>query len=292
MKYEIQIILLLVSLFLISQLVGLALIYEDAKIKIGPKGEKEVVHGETVLGSRPEIYGFESFLWLLGGIGISTLLILAIVWLKKVNWWKSLYYFSAFLTIALALGTIFNSLFAFILTIIILAIKVYKPNFIIHNLAQILMYAGIAILLVPLFDLKWAIALLLVISAYDFFAVYKSKHMVKMALFQAKSNLFAGISIPLASRKVKSKVKRKVKGAIIGGGDVAFPLIFSGVVMENLMKVMPMKELAFFKVLVIPFFVSAALFFLLIKGKEGKFYPGMPFITAACLLGYAVISLL
>ena len=126
MKYDISIISFLVSLFLISQVVGLSLIYEDAKIRMGPGGEKEVVHGETVLGPRPEIYGFKSFLWLLGGIGISTLIILAIVWLKKVNWWKALYYTSAFLTIALALGTVFDSLVAYILALIILVIKVYR----------------------------------------------------------------------------------------------------------------------------------------------------------------------
>jgi len=155
------------------------------------------------------------------------------------------------------------------------------------------MYSGIAILLVPLFDITWIIAVLIVISIYDIYAVFKSKHMVKMALFQTKSKLFAGITIPLKkTKKIKGR-KIKMKQAIIGGGDVAFPLLFAGVVMESLMKSASINVgMAFLKVLVIPIIVSFTLLVLLIKGEEGKFYPGMPFITTGCLIAYAIVSLI
>ena len=293
MKYDYRTMLTLVLLFFLTQLVGLAILYKDISIKIGPTGEKEVVHSETVLGPRPEVSGWETFVWLISGIAISTGLILVIVWLKKVMWWKGLFFISVFLTISLALGVFMPTEYAFILAFAIAALKLYKPNLFIHNIAQVLMYSGIAILLVPLFDIIWIVALLLVISVYDIYAVFKSKHMVKMALFQTKSKLFAGITIPLKkAKKVKGK-KIKVKEAIIGGGDVAFPLLFAGVVMESLMKSATLSMgLAFLKVLIIPIIVSLALLFLLIKGKEGKFYPGMPFITTGCLIAYAIVSLI
>jgi presenilin-like A22 family membrane protease len=284
--------LTLVLLFFFTQFIGLEILYRDISIKIGPGGEKEVVHGETVLGPRPEIFGWESFVWMLSGIAISTVLILIIVWLKKVLWWKGLFFISIFLTISLALGVFLKTEYAFILAFIIAVLKLYKPNLFIHNIAQILMYGGIAVLLVPLFDVTWIIALLLVISLYDIYAVFKSKHMVKMALFQTKSNLFAGITVPLKkAKKIKGK-KIKLREAIIGGGDVAFPLLFAGVIMENLMKLGTIgKEIAFLEVLIIPIIVSLTLLVLLIKGEEGKFYPGMPFITAGCLIAYAIILL-
>jgi len=270
----------------------LEILYKDISIKIGPTGEKELVHSETVLGPRPEITGWETFAWMLSGIAISTALILIIVWLKKVMWWKGLFFISIFLTISLALGVFMKTGYAFILAFVIAALKLYRPNLFIHNIAQVLMYAGIAILLVPLFDITWIIALLIVISLYDIYAVFKSKHMVKMALFQTKSKLFAGITIPLRKvKKVKGK-KMKVREAIIGGGDVAFPLLFAGVVMESLMKSASISMgMAFLKVLIIPIIVSLTLLVLLIKGEEGKFYPGMPFITAGCLVAYAIVSL-
>ena len=281
---------ILVSLFLISQIIGLGILYKDMEVKIGPTGAQEIMHTETVLGPRPEIQGFETFVWLISATAISTVMVLIIVWLKKVNWWKSLFFISVFLTIALALGTLMDPTFAFLLAFIIAVWKIYRPNAIIHNVAQVLMFSGIAVLLVPLFDLIWIVVLLIVISLYDVYAVYKSKHMVKMALFQVKSKLFAGISLPLKKVK-KGRRKRKVKAAIIGGGDVAFPLLFAGVVMENLIKLGLAIEIAFLKTLIIPIIVSLTLIVLFLKGGEGKFYPGMPFLTAGCLIAYAIISL-
>ncbi len=296
MKYDYRTMLTLVLLFFLTQLIGLSILYKDISIKIGPTGEKQVVHTETVLGPRPEVSGWETFVWIMSGIVISTGLILVIVWLKKVIWWKGLFFISVFMTISLALGVFMPTEYAFILAFAIAALKLYKPNLFIHNIAQVLMYSGIAILLVPLFDITWIIAVLIVISIYDIYAVFKSKHMVKMALFQTKSKLFAGITIPLRkTKKVKSGKGKKIKmrEAIIGGGDVAFPLLFAGVVMENLMKSASVSMgMAFLKVLIIPIIVSLTLVFLLIKGKEGKFYPGMPFITTGCLIAYGIVSLI
>jgi len=293
MKYDYRTMLTLVLLFFLTQLVGLAILYKDISIKIGLTGEKEIVHSETVLGPRPEITGWETFVWIMSGVAISTGLILIIVWLKKVVFWKALFFISIFLTISLALGVFMPTEYAFVLAFILAALKLYKPNLFIHNIAQVLMYSGIAILLVPLFDITWIIAVLMVISIYDIYAVFKSKHMVKMALFQTKSKLFAGITIPLKkAKKVKGR-KIKIREAIIGGGDVAFPLLFAGVVMESLMRSATISMgVAFLKVLIIPILVSLTLLFLLIKGKEGKFYPGMPFITTGCLISYAIISLI
>ena len=83
------------------------------------------------------------------------------------------------------------------------------------------------------------------------YAVWKSKHMVKMAKFQTKSNIFAGLMLPYQKKtgKVVSAVtktekkesaphtaiekKKELKTAILGGGDVAFPLLFAGVVLKS-----------------------------------------------------------
>jgi len=290
MKYDIRTASILISLFLLSQVFGLGLIYRDMKVEI-IEGKKQVIHGETVLGPRPELYGWETFVWIVGGIAISTGLMLFIIWLKRVNLWKLLFFVSIFFATSLALGTFLNAYLAFGLAFLLALLKIFKPHIIIHNITEILIYAGIAILLVPLFDVTWAIILLLAISLYDIYAVFKSKHMVKMAKFQMKSRVFAGILIPF--KKIKKGGKKQVAEAIIGGGDVAFPLVFSGVVMESLVKSLQLsKEIAFLKVLIIPVFVTLAVLFLLFKGKEGKFYPAMPFITTGCLIAYAIILLI
>jgi presenilin-like A22 family membrane protease len=289
MKYNLKIIFTLIALFLSTQLIGLGLVYKGMNVQI-VNGTSEVSYGETSLGPRPQTYGWETFVWVIGSVTISTLLVLLIIRLGKVNWWRTLFFTSVFLTISLSLGVLLSQVIALTLAFILAIVKIYKPNPIIHNLTEILMYSGIAILLVPLFDIEWVTILLLGISLYDVYAVFKSKHMVKMALFQAKSKTFAGISVPVKKTK---KGKKGIGAAIIGGGDLAFPLIFAGVVMERLISVYNLtKEIAFMRVLIIPIITTFAILILLMKGKEGKFYPAMPFVTAGCLLGYLLVLII
>jgi len=290
MKYDYKTIFILISLFFISQVVGLGILYKDMKIEV-VNGTQQVIYPETILGPRPEVSGWESFAWIISSIGVSTLLLLVIIKIGIVKIWKLLFFGSIFLAISIALGVLINPILAFITALILALIKIFKPNFVVHNISEVLMYSGIAVLLVPLFEIKWAIALLLTISLYDVYAVFKSKHMVTMAKFQLKSKVFAGIMVPYKAVKGRKKGE-KVSGAIIGGGDVAFPLIFSGVVMGSLVKVGQISEMAFLKTLIIPLFVCATLLFLLLKGKQGKFYPAMPFVTAGCLIAYGIILLI
>ena len=117
--------------------------------------------------------------------------------------------------------------------------------------------------------------------------------MVSLAKFQTKSKIFAGLSIPykkIEKSKTKSvKLKKtKVKIAVLGGGDIAFPLIFAGAVMQNLMIANP-EWLGFLKTLIIPIFTTIALLILLLKSKKDKFYPAMPFLSIGCVIGYLII---
>jgi presenilin-like A22 family membrane protease len=171
------------------------------------------------------------------------------------------------------------------------------------------MYAGIAVLLVPIFDVFWAVMLLLAISVYDMYAVWKSKHMVKMAKFQTQSNIFAGLLIPYKVKagksipQIKSKTKNirlasskagktETKTAILGGGDVAFPLIFAGVIMENLLMQGLSKGTAFLEASIIILTTTIALALLFFFAKKDKFYPAMPFISAGCLVGWVIVMLI
>jgi len=135
--------------------------------------------------------------------------------------------------------------------------------------------------------------LLVLIAIYDAYAVWKSKHMITLAQEQTKAKVFAGLVIPYElPKKTVSKVKKtsrtktpapiKVRTAILGGGDIGFPLIFAGVLL---------KEMGLWQSLVLPFFAMAGLAYLLWLGEKDKFYPAMPFIGAGCFVGLGVIWL-
>ena len=130
------------------------------------------------------------------------------------------------------------------------------------------------------------------------FAVWKSKHMIKIAKYQTKSKMFAGLSIPYklpskAKEHLKAKqAKKGIKTAVLGGGDIAFPLIFSGSVMSDLIiKHGIEKTSAVALTSIISVTVTLALLFLLIKAEKDKFYPAMPFLTVGCIIGYLIILL-
>ena len=100
-------------------------------------------------------------------------------------------------------------------------------------------------------------------------AVWKTRHMIKLAKFQAKARVFAGLLIPYDKSK---------NSAILGGGDIGFPLLFAGVAFKTL----------YFKAFIIPLFASLALIYILVKAEKKKFYPAMPYLTVGCILGYLV----
>ena len=229
---------------------------------------------------------------------IGTGLILLLIKLQRVGIWKAMYFFAVWMTCAVTLGVFMPGYLALIICFGLALLKIRKPGPITHNATEMLMYPGIAIIFVPLLDIYWALALLLVISVYDMFAVWKSKHMVKMAEFQTQSKAFAGIAISYKKPEEKTTKKTKGKGegvqnAVLGGGDIAFPLIFAGVVMTYLISTLAIvKPMAFLMALAIPFSCAAVLFALLLKAEKGKYYPAMPFMTAGCLIGYGIVYML
>ncbi len=301
MKHDLRITALLFTFYLLAQIIGLGIVYSDIKVQeiLTETGETviQVSHPDTALGARPEVYNFDAIIMVLISILIGTGLVLLIVKFNQINIWKLFFFSAVFFSITIAVGVFVSWEIAAIVGVVLSILKLWKRNLVIHNGTELLIYAGIAVLFAPLFQPFWIILLLLMISAYDIFAVWKSKHMVKMAEFQLKSEVFAGLSIPYRSRQTKSKTqgrrqKTKVTTAILGGGDIAFPLLFAAVVMESLIKAGLLGPAVFFKALLIPIVAGISLLLLLVFGKKGHYYPAMPFLTAGCLIGYGLILFL
>jgi presenilin-like A22 family membrane protease len=144
------------------------------------------------------------------------------------------------------------------------------------------LYGGLAAIFVPILNVLYAFILLLALSAYDMYAVWRSKHMIKMAKFQTKSGIFAGLLIPYKAPAVRGP-KKPVRTAVLGGGDIGFPLIFSGTVLA---------ASGFVPALLVSLGATAALFILLLLSQKDKFYPAMPFLTLGCAVGYLATFLL
>ncbi len=187
---------------------------------------------------------------------------------------------------------------ALILALPLTLSKIYSRNMISHNFTELLIYPGIAAIFVPLLNVIFLIVLLVLISLYDAWAVWKSGIMQKMAKFQMEQlKVFGGFMIPYLSKSQWQKVKKmrnkdklkldskklpiKVNVAILGGGDVVFPIISAGVLYKiwGAISIWP-------AILVI---IGALLGLgLLMAFAKKKMYPAMPFISAGILLSMGI----
>ena len=135
----------------------------------------------------------------------------------------------------------------------------------------------------------WTIIfLLIIISAYDMWAVWHSGIMQKMAKYQINElKIFSGFFVPYLSKKVRREIKntpkselknKKVRAnvAILGGGDVVFPIITAGVMLI---------KFGWISAILIIAGATLGLSYLLFFAEKKKFYPAMPFITAGIALG-------
>jgi presenilin-like A22 family membrane protease len=308
MKHNTKITIILIAMFFITQIIGLCVIdfYENSGNEL-PYGMEppEEINTQTSIFSILFAFVF----------AITLFFILTRIKAEKfIRLWF-------FVVVIIAIGLTLNTLILFLLRnppnpyeyisllVLIIAIplayfKIFKRNLLVHNLTELLIYPGIAAVFVPILNVLGVIILLLVISLYDIWAVWHSKFMQNMAKYQIdKLKFFTGFFVPYAEKTAKQKLKLlkekyknkkilekqlkkakiKINLAILGGGDIIFPIITAGVFFHYL---------GLIPALIITASATLGLLFLFVLARKGKFYPAMPFLTIAMYLGMMISWLL
>lgn len=298
MKHSLKVTIVLVVVFFLAQIAGLAVTNEYIDHNATQETGNVTWVSLPYNIERPQMEGGAAFTSIMIAILIGTLLVFVLIKFGKVIWWKIWFLLAVIFCLSVSFSAFIPQMVAFVLAIFLGVYKIFRPTIIIHNLTEIFIYGGLAAIFVPILNIYWGFALLIAISIYDAIAVWKSKHMISLAKFQTKSKVFAGLLIPYKrikkSKEVMKKVdlkKVKVKSAVLGGGDIGFPLIFSGIVMKDLMLQKP-EVVGLLITLLMPIFISIALGFLLVKGKQDRFYPAMPFLTVGCIAGFILVKIL
>ncbi|MFP4567721.1 MAG: presenilin family intramembrane aspartyl protease [Candidatus Woesearchaeota archaeon] len=323
MKHSTQVLILFIALFITTQVIGLGVLTKTAEIITTTTNETQQItvnFNDTAVGERPEIEGMQTIIAIGIGVIIGTIILLLLSKFNKKNIWKHWFFLASTITMSVTFGAITNNfLFAWILAATLGAWKIYKPNFLVHNITELFIYPGIALLLVPLINVFYAFILLVLISIYDAYAVWRSKHMITMAKFAKDANLFPGLAINynkttgnikslindntkdtnLKKTKIYNKTKankqtkkEEIKTGILGGGDIAFPLIFAGTHLIALLEIGFTRIQAISHALIISIFAGFALLLLFVYGKKDAYYPAMPFISAGSFIGYAISILI
>lgn len=272
-----------------AQFIGIAILYNY--IDVEKSSEEETVFKEVPFIERPPVEERTFFIPVIIAVLIGTVIFLTLLKYNLIWIMKTWFLTAMFISLLVAFNAFIPITFAATLALILSLWKIFKPNFWVQNGTELFIYGGLAAIFVPLFNLFSGVILLILIAAYDAYAVWKSKHMIKLAKSQTKAKMFAGLLINYSFKskaksglpKVKKLNKAEIRTAILGGGDIGFPLIFAGIVL---------KELGLWQSLIIPFFAAAGLGLLFWKADSKKFYPAMPFISAGCFIGLGVVWLI
>ncbi|HLC53582.1 MAG TPA: presenilin family intramembrane aspartyl protease [Candidatus Nanoarchaeia archaeon] len=302
MKHSVVITLILLGMFILSQAIGLAVTaayLPDVTPAVAENGTLiNVTTYHLPYGMEPpeEVRPQQSLVSIVIAL-IIAITIMVLLMKFRAEIFLRLWFFAV---VSIALGITLNaavktvpyaSLFVLIIAIPLAYFKVFQRNIIVHNITEVLIYPGIAAIFVPLLSIPTTIILLVIISAYDMYAVWHSGFMQRLAHYQIRTlRVFSGFFIPYLTAQAKANLmhrpkagkKVKVNVAILGGGDVVFPIIVAGVVL---------REFSLLPALLVTGGATLALAILFYLSEKGKFYPAMPFISLGCFLGLALVYL-
>lgn len=260
MKYSLLTMTLIITLFLVAEIFGLFV-------------TSHFIFAELPYGLQPPAVQAEmSPVLILTAIIVASLFFLGLQKLKLDVLIKLWFFVAVLVSISVSLSAFIVSWIAFIIALAITVMKFKERDVYVHNLGEILLYGGLVALFAPVLNITFAIILLLAVSLYDFIAVNITKHMIGLAKLQQSLGIFTGLIII-----------NKNEFAMLGGGDIAFTLLFATVAL---------KEFGIPSALFVIYGATIALMVLMLISKKKKFYPAMPFITAGSLLGLLVSVIL
>ena len=300
MKHNLKITFILLAMFLITQFIGIYVVNNYSSVRVIDGKLQNVSAPSLPYGMEtPEIKKESDYYSLFSAIIIAFVIAISLLFLLSKFNWSFVLKLWFFIVIIIALGISFNSffpafkyssLFALLIALPLAFEKIYRRNFLVHNFTELLIYPGIASVFVPILNLWTIILLLILISIYDIWAVWHSGIMQKMAKYQInKLNVFSGFFVPYISKKVRMSLKnmkkselkkKKVRAnvAILGGGDVIFPIIAAGVALKT-------PALGFLGALFVIAGATLGLTYLFFFAEKKKFYPAMPYISTGIFLG-------
>lgn len=221
------------------------------------------------------------------------LIILLIIRFLKFRPGKEILFKTFFIFPVFFGGIIFWSLwigyiFALPLIFILIIWWLKKPNILVHNFLLLSGMIGVGSIFGLRLDPLLVIGLLIIFSIYDVIAVYKTKHMIKMAKEMIEAKAIAGIVLPPKLSEIQAPLKDlKIGGRfmILGGGDIVFPLLL----------VVSLVPTGIFKSLVVAVFATIGLLasiFIFLSQKTQKPIPALPPIALFSIIGYLITRLI
>ncbi|GAH26624.1 unnamed protein product, partial [marine sediment metagenome] len=201
---------------------------------------------------------------------------------------KGIFVLATFWGGTLLLSCWMPDLLGLILMIILVSWWLKKPSILNQDLCIILGIAGMGSILGLSLTPQIVVLLLIIFSIYDFIAVYKTKHMVRIAKEMIESKAILALVVPpniLGLRESLEKIKPGGKLLILGGGDIVFPLLLcASLVPFGILNSLIVAVFALIGLLV------GFLFFLFQKVRQP--IPALPPIAFFSIIGFLITRLI
>jgi len=224
---------------------------------------------------------------------LATLLIFLISYFVRFKKEKKTFFRAVFILATFFGGTSFFSCWmldppALILMAGIVFWWLKQPTILNQDLCLILGMAGIGSILGLSLDPLMVALLLVFFSIYDFIAVYKTKHMIRMAKEMIESRAILALLIPpniSGFRESLEKIEPGGRFLILGGGDVIFPLLFAASLVSQ--GILDSLIIATFSL--IGLFAG---FYFFTTQKVRQPIPALPPIALFSIIGYLITKVL
>ncbi|MEK6902051.1 MAG: presenilin family intramembrane aspartyl protease [archaeon] len=170
---------------------------------------------------------------------------------------------------------------ALVLAVGLVCIRIFAPQYLIwRNISSIMATIGVGSLLGASIGVWPVIVFLIALAVYDYIAVFKTKHMVKMAKAVAKKNLSFTFALPTAKHQFE-----------LGTGDLVMPLVFGvSILNDTLTRGVPWPNATIPSIIVLlASFIGLA--FTLDYGSKnvGKALPALPLQVGLMIVVYGLL---
>lgn len=188
------------------------------------------------------------------------------------------------ITLMSAVGVFYADILALLLVITLF----FFNKVLIHDIAVILTLIGIGTIFGLSLSPLTAVIILVVLSFYDIWSVYVTKHMIKIAQRMIQSGAIFGLIIPTFNKDFFIKTKDIISGdrsMILGSGDIVLPLILAASI----------ARISAPDALIVVIFSSIGLWIthlLFVNQLERKPMAALPPIALMSILGYLFFILI
>lgn len=218
----------------------------------------------------------------------TAILLLTLKFIKHRMVFKLLFVFLIMIGSKIVFESIFPSLFAGILAILVLLAWLTIPTLLTQNIAMLFTIAGISASVGVALSVPVILIMLAVLSVYDVIAVYKTEHMVKMFKNLLKNGVMLAIVVPARLSGLGQRLSEVQPGKgvmMLGTGDIAFPLMFAVAVLK-------ISWVSAVGVILGAWVGLFVIYILLSAQRERRPMPALPPIAFCSLLGFLASTLI